>query len=416
MALEVTPASHEDVVPTALSTPPAPAPHAPQKFSRRRIFALAGTGTAVLVVGGGVWRAADQGVFSTGEGPAYAPWADWRAATAGPLNLVRAAILAANAHNTQPWLFHVTDTRIDVYADLSRRITLTDPFLSEMHIGLGCAIENMVLTAPANGYVPLVTLRPDATDATHIAQIDLTPAAVSASALYQAIPHRHTNRYPYDTKRTVEQTTLATLSALNADAQVRVFWFTSADQHKQVGDLMNAAAHAFVADKVMNTDDNIWYRATWQELQQHRDGITLDAAGLSDFTRVLGKMLPPESLDQQNSYFLSGVASQVQTAGAFGILAVPNKRDDAQRMAAGRLWQRMHLWSTTQGIAMQPLNQMTELADREVVLGTNRRFGTALTDLVGDAAWQALFSFRLGYATQTALLSPRRALNDVLKP
>jgi len=88
----------------------------------------------------------------------------------------------------------------------------------------------------------------------------------------------------------------------------------------------------------MNKDDNRWYRATWQELQQHRDGITIDAAGLPDLTRALGKFLPPESLDQQNSYFLSGAESQVKTASAFGLLAVPNKRDDAQRMRAGRMW------------------------------------------------------------------------------
>ncbi len=412
MALDVTPTPREAIVPTEL--PSAPTPPAPQRFSRRRIFALAGTGTVVLVAGGGVWRAADQGVFSTGDGPAYAPWRDWRSATAGPLNLVRAAILAANAHNTQPWRFHVTDSRIDVFADLSRRITLTDPFLSEMHIGLGCALENLMLAAPANGYLPQLTLLPDVADATHVARIDLTPGATNASPLYQAIPHRHTNRYAHDTKRSVSQATRDDLSALNGDPQVRVIWFTDAAARKPVGDLMIAAAHAFVADKPLNSDDNTWYRATWQDVQQHRDGITLDAAGLSDFTRALGKMLPPESLDQQNGYFLSGVQSQVTTAGTLGLLAVPNKRDNAQRMGVGRLWQRMHLWATTQGLTMQPLNQMTEMADREVVLGNPPRFGDGLRAFVNDAAWEAVFTFRAGYATHDALLSPRRALGDVV--
>ena len=43
-----------------------------------------------------------------------------------------------------------------------------------------------------------------------------------------------------------------------------------------------------------------WYRATWQDIQQHRDGITLDAAGLPDLTRAIGKMLPPVSQEQQD--------------------------------------------------------------------------------------------------------------------
>jgi hypothetical protein len=411
MTTEITLAHDAPIAPTALTPTPRP-----RKLSRRRFFALAGGGTLVLVAGGGVWRAADQGVFSTGEGPAYAPWTEWRSPTAGPLNLVRAAILAANAHNTQPWLFHVTDTRIDLYADLSRRIRLTDPFLSEMHIGLGCALENLLLAAPANGYIPQVTLLPDATDSTAVARIDLLPGATNSSALYEAIPHRHTNRYAHDTQRSVAQTTLAALSALNTDPQVKVLWFAQGAARQQLGDLMNAAAKAFVADIPLSTDDNVWYRATWQDVQQHRDGITLDAAGLSDFTRVLGKMLPPESLDQQNSYFLQGVQSQVQTAGVLGMLAVPNKRDNAQRLRVGQVWQRLHLWATTQGLVMQPLNQITEMADREVVLGSTPRFGDGLRTSVADPAWQGIFTFRAGYPTHEALLSPRRALNDVLQP
>jgi hypothetical protein len=45
---------------------------------RRRSF-LKGAGVVtVVVVGGGVWRAYDQGVFSVGEGPAYEAWKNWR--------------------------------------------------------------------------------------------------------------------------------------------------------------------------------------------------------------------------------------------------------------------------------------------------------------------------------------------------
>src|ERR1700686_2151051 len=117
MSTDITPPGNEEVVPTSpTSIPPR------KKLSRRKMLALTGGGTLVLVVGGGVWRAADQGVFSTGEGPAYQPWDDWRTATKGPLDLVRAAILAANPHNSQPWLFQVTQTQIEVFADRRRNL------------------------------------------------------------------------------------------------------------------------------------------------------------------------------------------------------------------------------------------------------------------------------------------------------
>ncbi len=75
MSPDFTTASKEE---SALASPPPGASR--KKLSRRKVLALAGTGTLVLVAGGGVWRATDQGVFSTGEGPAYEPWDDWRTA------------------------------------------------------------------------------------------------------------------------------------------------------------------------------------------------------------------------------------------------------------------------------------------------------------------------------------------------
>jgi hypothetical protein len=411
MSPDSTPPGNEEVVPA--SPNPIP-PH--QKFSRRKVLALAGTGTLVLVVGGGVWRAADQGVFSTGEGPAYEPWDDWRTATKGPLNLVRAAILAANPHNSQPWLFHVTQTQIDLFANLQRNIGTVDPFLREMHLGLGCALENLELAAPANGYVAQVTLLPDASDETLVARIDLAKGSAPVSDLYRAIPNRHTNRYPYDTGRPVTTASLDALQGLGNDADVAVFWFADATARKHVGELLVEAAHAFVADKAQDGDTARWWRGTWQDIQQHRDGITLDAAGLPDLTRAIGKMLPPPSQEQQDFTFLSNTAEQAQTAAAFGLLAVRNAQDRAQQLRAGRLLERMYLWATKEGLAMQPLNAVVERAAREVVLGSTTHFGNALAALVGDPAWQTLLAFRIGYATHEGLRSPRRSVDQVVQP
>jgi hypothetical protein len=155
-----------------------------------------------------------------------------------------------------------------------------------MHIGLGCALENLQLAAAANGYTTQITLLPDASAASWVARVDLASAPSVLSDLYSVIPQRHTNRCPYDTGRPVTGATLGALSALNNDPAVQVFWFASVDMRKQVGTLLVEAAHALVADKTQDGDSNRWYRATWQDLQQHRDGITLDAAGLPDWERA----------------------------------------------------------------------------------------------------------------------------------
>ncbi len=74
----------------------------------------------------------------------------------------------------------------------------------------------------------------------------------------------------------------------------------------------------------------------------------------------------------------------------------------------------MHLWATTQGLAMQPLNQMPERAAREEVLRIEPKFSNALAEFIGDPNWQALMMFRIGYPTVEALPSLRRAVKDVI--
>jgi hypothetical protein len=83
-------------------TPPTISTTVPPTYgvSRRRLLQAVG-GACVVVVGGTLYRAYDQGVFNTGQGPAYDAWREWDTeAGAGPLALVRAAVLATNAHNT----------------------------------------------------------------------------------------------------------------------------------------------------------------------------------------------------------------------------------------------------------------------------------------------------------------------------
>ena len=88
--------------------------------------------------------------------------------------------------------------------------------------------------------------------------------------------------------------------------------------------------------------------------------------------------------------------------------------DPAQRLLTGRAWQRMHLWATTQGLAMQPLNQVEERMDRERTAGLAPTFTTAMAGIL-PAGWHPVFSFRTGYPTTTPGLSPRLPAEAVVQ-
>jgi hypothetical protein len=368
----------------------------------------------VLVAGAGVWRAWDQGLLSGDPGPAYEPWTRWRAEPGeGPLALVRAAILAANPHNSQPWLFRVSPARIDVFADPARHLGAIDPDRREMYIGVGCALENLLLAARATGYAPAVTLLPDAVDPAHAARVDLVPAAAEASVLYRAIPDRHTNRGPYDPSRGLDADVLAGLSAAVGE-DARLVLYRSAADRAHAAALIVRATEAVIADGAQGEATARWERFRWRDVQRHRDGITVDATVRPALMRLTAKMLPPLSRRQNDRFWLAATRAQLASAPAIGVLVVADPADRRDRLRGGRAWQRLHLWAAAHGLAAQPHNQPTERADRERMLGGAPAFARALDDLVADARGHGLMTFRLGYALERALPSPRRPVSAVV--
>lgn len=384
-------------------------------MDRRRFLHIAAVGVGTLAVtgaGGLTWRAVDGGVFATGTGPAYAAWDDSRPLGRGAVGMVSAAVLAANAHNAQPWHFRVATDRIDLFADASRNLGTMDPLGREMHISLGCAVENLALAGPANGQTPTVSLLPDPADRTHIARVDLVPAQQPPSPLFAAIPKRHTNRGAYDTTRSVTQRQLDALGGLIDVPGIELVWFTKAADKRRFGDLTTRATQAIIADPRQSADDFAWYRTDWHVIQAKKDGITIDPSGNSLLIRDLAKVLPV-SREQNNDGWLSGIRdTQIPTAAAFGALVVRDPLDPIQRLGVGRIWQRMHLSATVNGMGMQPLCQVPERIDREQSAGLPADCSYAMAAML-PAGRHAIMTFRIGYPTSDALRSPRRPAKEV---
>jgi nitroreductase len=385
--------------------------------SRRELLQRAGAGAlAVAAIGGGgiAWRLVQQSVLQPGAGDAYAAW-NAVLGGAGALSLVRAAVLAANAHDTQPWFFEVTDRRIDLFADRSRNIGSLDPVRREMEVSLGCALENLVIAGRAQGLGPVITMLPDPADSDHIARVELRAGASEGSPLFGAIPRRRTDRGAFS-GRAVDPSVLADLAQMADDASTRLVWLEADPAKSRFAGLTVDATAAIIGDAQQASDDFAWYRQDWDEIQRKRDGITLDASGLAEPVRIIARALPPKDRSTLQSGWLDATRTRhVATAAAFGLVLVRDRLSTRERVAAGRLFQRVHLSATTRDLAIQPLNQLIERADRELYSGLAPNFSRALETLT-PAGWAAVMAFRIGYPTSSPNHSPRRMAEAVIRP
>jgi nitroreductase len=373
-------------------------------------------------VSAGSWYAYDRGVFSVGAGPAYEPWKDWRSSV-GPLALIRAAILAASPHNTQPWRFRVADSFIELHIDAKRNVGALDPFLREEHLGMGCALENLMLAAKANGYAATTTLMPGTlspisaqSQSELVARVDLAPGPSQESELYDAIPRRHTNRGPYERQRPIPKDIVDGLSQLpSEDENVRIFLFTGEAEHQRIVEISSVANIELYSDPHVAAASEQWVRLQWKEVQRFRDGLTIDAFGLSPIAAAAAKAMPAQLLNRIASKSQkTGYADRMLTAPLIGFIAVRDRYDRSQCLQAGRIWQRAHLFATARGIAGRPCNEAVEMVDHERMQGGAPKCLLQLTQITGDPTWQPTFIFLMGYPTETAHASPRRPVQGLL--
>lgn len=389
----------------------------------RRGFLKGAAGVTVLVAGGTVWRAHDKGVFSAGQGPAYEPWNTWRSENSGPLALVKAAILAASTFNTQPWLFKISDSSIDVYVDSERNLGVFDPYRREQYISIGCALENLAVAALPNGFQVntfvqsgSLTAQPLSSGMSMVARVQLIPVVPQSSELYDAIPHRHTNRSPFDYDRAIPRDFIDKLSHIvDDDPGVKLFLFVTEQDRKSVVTVISEAAQEMSAHSELFESLGRWFHAEWKDVQKFRDGTTFGDGGEQPRDTALEKFLPESVLNlvtpssTENSFLELMLKARLIAA-----ITVPDRYGQADNVRAGKVWQRAHLLATARGIAGRPANQAVQLMDHERMWGRAPKTGAALAALIGDAEAQPTFMFYMGYAHRAAGPTARRAVQDVM--
>lgn len=348
----------------------------------RRREVILGTGAAALTLAGAdyVWSVRDGGYADSVresrllQGPAPSP--DF-------LHLVKAATLAANSHNTQPWLFSQSGSTIRIAPDFARRTPVVDPDDHHLFTSLGCASENLLIAAAAGGSSAGYGFDPAGDGAI---RIDLGRGAASAGRdLFQAIPRRQSTRNIYD-GRPVAAAALGQLASAARIGGSQLLLITERPKIEQVLELIVAANHAQVGDPAFVRELIGWIRFNGADAARHGDGLYSATSGSPVLPSWAGRLLFPRFFTAKTED--EKCIAQVRSSAGLAVF-VADQADPEHWALTGRSFERFALQATVLGLKLAFLNQPVERAE----------FRPQLANVLGIPGRRPDLVVRFGYGT-----------------
>ncbi len=316
---------------------------------------LIGAGIGALALGGAGWigwrrtqAAADMSAYATGLRDPLPTQASTR-------DLIRYATLAANGHNTQPWLFRPDERGIDILPDFTRRTPVVDPDDHHLFASLGCAAENLVLAAGARGLAGEIVFDPGSGG---MVRVGLGTALGGDTALFDAIPLRQSTRSDYDGSA-VSAADLSRLAAAAAAVPgVDLVLLTEREQIDRLRDLVIAGNSAQMADPAFVAELVHWLRFHPAAAMTTGDGLYSVASG----NPALPDWLGPRLFDMvfiakaENEKYARHIAT------SSGVAVFVAAQDNPEHwVQAGRACQRFALQATALGLKTAYINQPVEV-------------------------------------------------------
>lgn len=315
--------------------------------------------------------------------------------------LLNYAVLAPSGHNTQPWLFRIENETIELYADKRRALPIADPQNRELIISCGAALFNLRVALRHFGYVGKIQVFPNPNNLDLLASVrlgDWLESTAEDRLLFQAIPHRHTNRLSYlDCE--IDPSLLALLRGQAAQENA---WLEVVERdvcRRLLAELVLWGDRLQMGNPTFRQELSQWIHAG---NNKSHDGIPVYAYGIDqrlDFATPIAALLM-RTFDLGMSVG-SHDSQLVMQSPAIAVLGTTGDTP-ADWLEAGQALERLLLCGQAVGLQASFFNQPIEIPELRVQL-------SRLLDKPGFP--QILM--RLGYAPN-AKPTPRRTVDEVL--
>jgi len=310
---------------------------------------------------------------------------------------VERAVLAPSVHNTQPWLFTLSNDGLSLSADSSRQLHALDPTLRQLTISCGCALFNARVSLAAEGFATEVDRIADPQTPDLLATMRIAgPAGHPAhdiARLDAVIAARRTNRRQFDDVAVPEELLERLEDAASAEG-ANLFVVRNDDHRLAVAELSQRAddlqnvSRAYRAElREWTTDDPRRPDGVQAMAVPHVDTDPEDDVPIRDFDTTGMGWLPEHTQSSRNQCL-----AFITTAGD----------GPPDWLRAGEALERVLLELTEDDFVASPLTQITEVPATRAEVQAR----------LGMSSYPHVL-LRIGRAPAT-LGSARRQLDDVL--
>lgn len=311
--------------------------------------------------------------------------------------LLSYAVLAPSSHNTQPWLFKINKTSIDIIPDYRRGVTYSDRYNRELFKSIGCCVANLIIAADHFGFSAKLKFYPESSLDDSAVRVFLTnnKIKVKNEVGFEMLCKRVTNRGPY-TKETVDPLKIEEICKQASGEGISFEIIQDPKLLQEISILARCAAEYAFSDVVFKQELSEWVRSNDTKLA---DGMPLSGFGI------------PSPISKFASHFIKKMTPKLQGEIDYRnfrktntILIISTKDNDQKAWILGGIaYQKISLMCYAKNIATAPNAGIIEydktLNKLQKLLNTDK---------------YPLFLARLGYIKKSVPHSPRRSVVETL--
>jgi hypothetical protein len=313
--------------------------------------------------------------------------------------LLRYAVLAPSPYNTQPWLFRIEGSTLEVVADRRRLLSCADPQRRQHLMSSGALLAALRLAARHFGHDTRVSLFPSSDVIATVALTSASGRDAGERSLFVTLPKRRRHVERFD-PGVPSAELLRGLAGQATRAQAELSYPLTPRDKDALRAIATQAQTRRMADPAFRAELEQWLRPP---SGSRCDGIPQEPEARPAALSALGapEWVDPAELSAWARRFAT--VGQARAAGCpvLGVLATPG--DTPQDwLAAGALILRLELTARACGVWLAEFPDAIELSDLRTQAGQIAQVSGRPQALLG-----------LGYGAEVPPL-PRRPVDDML--